>query len=107
VGSHVTRHRIEISSARVELMRVLKSLIFYPLLWLRGLFVLIGKVLGGFFLLGFLLVGGLKLAGELVVSGWIVAFYGVAGLLVFTLSEFYDQLLLWLNPTRRELLLIK
>ncbi len=88
-------------------MRFLKSLLFYPLLWLRGLVLLVGKLMSGFFMLGFLLVGGFKFAGELEVSGWIVAFYAVAGVVVFTLVELYDQLLLRLNPTGYDLILIR
>ncbi len=88
-------------------MRLLKSLLFYPLLWLRGLVLLAGKVMSGFFMLGFLLVGGFKLAGELEVSWWVVTFYGVAGVVVFTLGELYDQLLLRLNPTDYDLILIR
>lgn len=80
---------------------------FYPLLWLRGVVVLIGKVVSGFFLIGSLLVGGLKVAGELDVSVWIVAFYGAAGVVVFSLTEIYDQVLLRLNPTGCELILLK
>jgi len=88
-------------------MRLLKTVLFYALLWLRGVVLLVGKVLSGGCLLGFLLVGGFKLAGELDVRWWIVAFYGVAGLAVFTLVEFYDQLLLRLNPTGCDLILIR
>jgi hypothetical protein len=86
-------------------MNILKSIIFYPMMWLRGIFLLVGKVLQGFFLLGALLI---LFAGRgqdyfwpmlLMCSGFSFFF--------FLLTQFYDQILLKLNPTGNDLFLIQ
>ena len=81
---------------------LVKSLLFYPMRVLGGLFIFVGKILGSFFALGFVVIGVLKLAGELDVAWWIVAACGVAGTLSFALTELYLQLLLKLQSTGRD-----
>ena len=49
----------------LEMMRLMKSLLYYPMRVLVGLFILIGEILGGFLDFGLVLIGVLKLAGEL------------------------------------------
>lgn len=83
-------------------MELMKSLLFYPLRVLGGLFVFTGKVLGFFFVFGFLLIAVFKLAGELDVAWWIVAACGVVGTLSLALTELYVQLLLKLRSTGQD-----
>jgi hypothetical protein len=83
-------------------MDLMKSLLFYPLRVLGGLFVFTGKILGGFFVFGFLLIAVFKLAGELDVAWWIVAACGVVGTLSLALAELYVQLLLKLRSTGQD-----
>jgi hypothetical protein len=78
------------------------------MLWLRGLFTLIGKFLAGFFTLGFLLLLVMRFVYGVKGPPWgaIVA-SGVFGFVAFLLLEFYDSILLKLNPTGNELTLYK
>lgn len=75
-------------------MKILKSILFFPLLWLRGLFIRIGRIIAGLFLFG--AIGGFFM-GDLPVTLPIVC--GVMSFALFMLCEFYDWLLLKLNPT--------
>ena len=82
-----------------QLIKVLKSVVFYPMLWLRGIFRLVGKGLSGLFLLGLIL--GLFIH----LSVGILILFGVFSLGFFLLTFFYDQILLKLNPTGNTLIL--
>lgn len=85
-------------------MRFLKAILFYPLLMIRRIVLAVGKVLGGL-----CVVGG--------ILGWIIdkgsIHWGMnltmvlLGLGLFVLSQLYDQLLLKLNPTGRDLILFQ
>lgn len=88
-------------------MRFLKAIIFYPLLWLRGIFMLIGKIIGGLILLSFIICVAGKLLGMLPdeASWWDVGFIGLVSFVIFLLLEFYDQILLKHNPTDTALIL--
>jgi hypothetical protein len=79
----------------------LRSLIFYPMLWLRGISGLILMILGGLFLLGgiFTLIGiGLRFQT--------IMFFGFS-FACFMIRQTYDQILLKLNPTGHELTLFQ
>lgn len=86
-------------------MKVLKSLIFYPMMWLRGIFLLAGKVLQVIFLLGAILI---LFAGQGHDYFWtmLLTFSGFS-FFFFLLTHFYDQILLKLNPTGNDLLLMQ
>lgn len=81
------------------IVKAIISLIFYPMLWLRGLFQRIGNFLSGFFLLGLIL--GLFLHAPI---GFLIG-CGVFSFGFFLLTHFYDQILLKLNPTGNVLIL--
>lgn len=86
---------------------ILSILIFYPLLFLRPLFmmlstwIIIGCVFGGMMFLGFWLWGNqnTQLPIEML---WVSL---TAPFVIFLLRHFYDRLLLTLNPTGHTLLL--
>ena len=84
-------------------MSLLKSIIFYPMMWLRVPFLMLGKFLAGIFLLGgilFLFIGsGVEGATGLIVTCFVLSF------VFFLLNIFYDQILLKLNPTGNDLFL--
>lgn len=94
-------------------MRVVASIIFYPMLWARGLALVFLKVVGGLLSLAFLVMLLLKMfANSSTSSGGMsdVPWYGVAaaalpGLCCFMLRQWYDSILLRLNPTGHELYL--
>ncbi len=92
-------------------MKILAQLIFYPMLWLRPLFLGVGKVVGFLFTLGFLLMLLLNLF-VLSTSGqhlpWVsVLSLGALGFACFLLRQFYDKILLRLNPTGHDLILFQ
>jgi len=80
-------------------LKIIKSLAFYPLLWLRGLFLLISNFLTGMLLLGAIVCW--VIGGEKVVVFMLLAH----SFAIFLLAHFYDRLLLWLNPTGCDLTL--
>lgn len=86
-------------------MNILKSIIFYPMMWLRGIFLLVGKVLQGLFLLGAIFI---LFAGQGHDYFWtlFLTFSGFS-FFFFLLTQFYDQILLKLNPTGNDLFLIQ
>jgi hypothetical protein len=87
-------------------MRILVQLIFYPMLWLRPLFLIVGKILGFLFTLaslGYLFIN-LFAGGEYQRWDFVVLF-GALGFGCFLLRQFYDRILLRLNPTGHDLIL--
>ncbi len=78
-----------------------KVIIFYPMLWLRGLFLLASNILGGFFFIGGLISW---IAGT---DKWMILVGFGLSFTFFILRHFYDQILLKLNPTGQELYLFQ
>ncbi len=81
-------------------MKILQSLLFYPLLWLRGLFIRVGRILAGLLLLGTVLslfFGGVPVKATIA--------WAVMSFALFMLCHFYDVVLIKLNPTDNILLL--
>ena len=83
-------------------MNFLKSIVFYPLLWLRKLFVAVGNFLAALFLI---LILFLIFAGDPTKENHMrsILFSGGMSFFFFMLTHFYDRLLLVLNPTGRHL----
>lgn len=89
-------------------MNFLKALLFYPLLWLRGLVLAIGRVLSGLLLLASLIIVIVKLNSDTNNISWLNALIpAITGFVIFMIMEFYDQILLKLNPTNNELTLYR
>lgn len=79
----------------------IKGIIFYPMFWLRGIFLLVGKLLGGF-----LLLGGIFeyfIGAPTIIWSMTLTF----SFLIFILRQTYDTILLKLNPTGRDLILFQ
>ena len=83
--------------------KFIKAIFFYPLMWLRAPFLMVGKLLGGLFFLGALFA---LIFGQNQEHFWSM-FLSFSGLSFFfyLLNQFYDQILLKLNPTGNKLYL--
>ena len=89
-------------------MKIIKALLFYPLLWLRGIVLRIGRLLSGLCLLGVASMLILKSIDKAPNLEWTqILMSAVMAFAIFMLLEFYDQLLLKLNPTSNKLTLYK
>jgi hypothetical protein len=89
-------------------MKFLAFAVFYPLLWLRSIFVGLGKLIGGVFTLIFVVLLAIKILDSTTPVPWLaVVLSGVLGFGSFLLLEFYDNILLRLNPTGNDLALYK
>ncbi len=86
-------------------VKLLRSTIFYPLFWLRKPFLLVGKVFGGFFFVGAVLVLFLVRGEEQFWSMFLTC--TIMSFVFFMMNQFYDQILLKLNPTGSVLVLTK
>ncbi|HFU0470685.1 TPA: hypothetical protein ACGTTL_002458 [Vibrio parahaemolyticus] len=82
------------------MLNILKGIIFYPLLWLRGLLIKIGR-----FLAGFLLLAALVTAFLPEIDKAFTTILAVMSFTLFMLCHFYDWVLLKLNPTGHTLIL--
>ncbi len=89
-------------------MLLLRKILYYTMLWLRPVFVIVSRWIQ------YLLTGafGLLLALNLLVddfhtSWWVVGVWGGLAFGIFMLREFYDVLLLKLNPTDVDIILFK
>ncbi|RNA65314.1 hypothetical protein CR163_008835 [Prosthecochloris sp. ZM_2] len=89
----------------MNVLNALKSILFYPMMWLRGVFLLVGKILQGFFLLGLILV--LFIAQGQEYFWTLVLMFAGGSFSFFLLTHFYDQILLRLNPTGKDLILVQ
>ena len=81
-------------------MIILKSIIFYPMLFFRRLFMIIAKFFGIIFFLAFLLsfaVDWIHWEAKIITISVSFSF--------FLLRQFYDSILLKLNPTKSQLTL--
>jgi hypothetical protein len=80
-----------------ERYMLVRSMIFYPMLWLRGVFLPIAQIIGGFFALSSLVMA-------LLAHAFIVALLmGLSAFGTFMLRQKYDSILLDINPTGHEL----
>lgn len=77
----------------------LRSLLFYPLLFLRGIFLNVSKFLIGLTFLAFITTLLFKAPSKMTIIFISISFS------LFLLSFFYDLLLIKLNPTKTELTL--
>lgn len=84
------------------LIKILKSIFFYPMMWLRGIMKLGFKLIS----VGFVIFGVVSLGygGETFTKVDSVLFF-VGGFVFFLVGMLYDQILLKLNPTSATLTL--
>lgn len=81
-------------------MKILKSLLFYPMMLIRGLFLRIVHLLAGLCVLGLIITFFLD-----NVPTSLPFTYLIIGSLLEALAYFYDVILIKLNPTDNELIL--
>jgi hypothetical protein len=87
-------------------MRILRGLVFYPLLWLRGLVVVLSRVVSVLGMFAAVAVGTGSLLSHQ--NLWLLAGICAAGsFLAFLLLLLYDTVLLRLNPTGKTLLFFR
>ena len=87
-------------------MKFLQSSFFYLLLWMRRLVVGIGQMVAGFFLMATIVTGIACFFMQPEKRMWgLVVLSGVSGFGIFLLCQFYDQILIKLNPTDNDLIL--
>jgi hypothetical protein len=87
-------------------MRILRGLVFYPLLWLRGLVVVLSRVVSVLGMLAAVAVGTGSLLSHQ--NLWLLTGICAAGsFLAFLLLQLYDTVLLRLNPTGKTLLFFR
>lgn len=92
---------------RLTIKKCFMYLIFYLMLWIRPIFIRIGKLIGGFLMLVFIM-GLIQLFTLPNNIGWTRTIgIGVTSFIVFMLTESYDNILLRLNPTGNSLFLGK
>lgn len=92
---------------RFTIKKALIYLVFYLMLWIRPIFISIGKLIAGFLMLVFIM-GIIQLFLLPNNIGWTRTIgIGVTSFIVFMLTEYYDNILLRLNPTANSLFLGK
>ncbi|MDE0285980.1 MAG: hypothetical protein OXN26_15710 [Gammaproteobacteria bacterium] len=80
-------------------MKILKAVIFYPMLLLRRVVLKYGHVLAGSLLLSIIVFGTVKYVGAELLSWWKLALYGFCASVFLGVTVLYDRILEWLNPT--------
>jgi len=83
-------------------IKILKSIIFYPMLWLRGLFKLGFKIIS---VLSLIVGVILLLMGSEEIGRNPMIFSFIGSFVFFIIGMLYDQILLKLNPTGNDLTL--
>ncbi len=83
------------------MIRVIKSLSFYPVVLVGGLILAVLRVLGWCCLFSCLLIGVLWLSGEVIISGWIVAAVSVGGVIALIAADLFTEFLGFLNLAGR------
>jgi hypothetical protein len=85
-------------------MRIVAAFVFYPMLWMRGLVLFLGRLVSGF--------ASIAAFVMLLVSiftrhrFWLLAcMFALCGFLAFLMLQLYDSILFRLNPTGRSLIL--
>jgi len=88
-------------------MNFLKAIIFYPMMWLRKIFLAIGKMLSVLFFVMAIFVLVVGLNGEDGVHWSLLLPVTFLSFSSFLLTQFYDQVLIRLNPTGQDLYLMQ
>lgn len=89
------------------IITIFRFLIFYLMLWLRPIILRIGNLLSGFCFLIFVMGVIENLFLSLDFSWSFILSFGLTSFVIFWLTEYYDRILLRLNPTGNVLILGK
>lgn len=84
------------------MLKVVRYMIFYPMLWFRGLSRILLGLLAGLFFIGAII---LTFAKEFFCMDTIM--FIVFGMITLIIRELYDEILVRVNPTNMELYLYK
>ena len=80
-------------------MKILKAVIFYPMLLMRRIVLKFGYVVAGSLLLSIIVFGAVKYIGAEFLSWWKLFLYGFCAAVFLGVTVLYDRILDWLNPT--------
>lgn len=80
-------------------MKILKAVIFYPMLLMRRVVLKTGYVIAGSLLLSIIVFGTVKYVGAEFLSWWKLILYGFCASVFLGVTVLYDHILEWLNPT--------
>ncbi|MBD2503896.1 hypothetical protein [Anabaena azotica] len=90
-----------------SIKKVFTYIIFYLMLWMRPIIIRIGKLIAGFLMIVFI-VGVIQLFVLPNNIGWSrILGFGLTSFIIFMLTEYYDNILLKINPTGNRLFLGK
>ena len=84
-------------------MKYLAAVIFFPLLWLRGFVIAVGSAISGLCTISGIIAAGVAAFTQYhcwAIAGGLI----LAGFLCFMFLQFYDSILVRLNPTGRTFL---
>lgn len=84
------------------MIKILSYMIFYPMLWFRGISRVLLGILGSLFFIGAII---LTFAKEFFCMDTIM--FIIFGLITFTVREIYDSILLKVKPEDMDLFLFK
>jgi hypothetical protein len=81
-------------------MKYLAAAVFFPMLWIRGLVIVLGRAISGLCTIAGVIAAGISLTTRY--HCWMIAGgLCLAGLLSFMFLQVYDSILVRLNPTQR------
>ncbi len=85
-------------------MKYLAAAVFYPMLWMRGFVLALGRLLSGFAVITAIVIGLVSLFTRY--RFWLPAgLCAIAAFIIFLLLQLYDSILFRLNPSGRTLIL--
>jgi hypothetical protein len=85
-------------------LKYLAAAVFYPMLWMRGLVLAVGRLVSGFAVIAAIVIGLISLFTRY--RFWLPAgLFAIAGFIIFLLLQLYDSILFRLNPSGRTLIL--
>jgi hypothetical protein len=87
-----------------DIVKYLAAVVFYPMLWLRGLVLAVGRLVSGLAIIAAIVIGLVSLFTRYRL--WLPAgLSALAGFIIFLLLQLYDAILFRLNPSGRALIL--
>jgi hypothetical protein len=85
-------------------LKYLAAAVFYPMLWMRGLVLALGRLVSGFSVIAAIVIGLISLFTRYR-FWWPAGLFAIVGFIIFLLLQLYDSILFRLNPSGRTLIL--
>jgi hypothetical protein len=86
------------------IVKYLAAAVFYPMLWMRGFVLALGRLASGFAVIAAIVIGLVSFFTRY--RFWLQAgLSAIAGFTIFVLLQLYDSILFRLNPSGRTLVL--